>query len=163
MEDKNFLSKIIKEICNENLIPLGVFQKGNSRLYLDDNGYFFTVIEFQPSSWTIGTYLNIGLTFLWNQSDALCFAFSRQLAARYGKFVEYKNEAQFRAELKNPFQFFLLRQMMLNIQFRLKKLKNAAGFLIQTRLKHSIMTTTSVFLNKPDNIFLLTVSGAEHG
>lgn len=100
MEDKNFLSKIIKEICNENLIPLGVFQKGNSRLYLDDNGYFFTIIEFQPSSWTIGTYLNIGLTFLWNQSDALCFAFSRQPAARYGKFVEYKNEAQFRTELK---------------------------------------------------------------
>lgn len=100
MEDKNFLSKIIREICNETLIPLGVFQKGNSRLYLDDNGYFFTVIEFHPSSWAIGTYLNIGLTFLWSQSDVLCFAFSRQPAARYGKFVEYKNEAQFRAELK---------------------------------------------------------------
>lgn len=100
MEEKNSLSKIIREICNEDLIPLGVFQKGNSRLYLDDNGYFFTVIEFQPSSWTIGTYLNIGLTFLWNQSNALCFAFSRKPAARYGKFVEYKNEAQFKAELK---------------------------------------------------------------
>ncbi len=101
MEDKNIHSKIIKQVCKEILIPLGVFQKGSSRLYLDDNGYFFTVVEFQPSSWNCGTYLNIGLTFLWdyNQSDVLYFTFSRQPAARYGKFVEYKNESQFRKEI----------------------------------------------------------------
>ena len=101
MDEKNIHSKIIKQVCREILIPLGVFQKGTSRLYLDDNDYFFTVIEFQPSNWDRGTYLNIGLTFLWdyNQSDVLYFAFSRQPAARYGKFVEYKNEAQFRKEI----------------------------------------------------------------
>ena len=101
MEDKNIHSKIIKQICKEILIPLGVFQKGTSRLYLDDNDYFFTVVEFQPSNWDRGTYLNIGLTFLWdyNQSDVLYFTFSRQPAARYGKFVEYKNETQFRKEI----------------------------------------------------------------
>lgn len=103
MEDKNIHLKIIKQVCKEILIPLGVFQKGSSRLYLDDNGYFFTVVEFQPSSWNCGTYLNIGLTFLWdyNQSDVLYFDFSRQPAARYGKFVEYKNETQFRKEIIN--------------------------------------------------------------
>lgn len=101
MEDRNVQSKIIKQVCKEVLIPLGVFQKGTSRLYIDDNGYFFTVIEFQPSNWGKGTYLNIGLTFLWdnNQSDVLYFGFSRQPAARYGKFVEYKNETQFRNEV----------------------------------------------------------------
>ena len=84
MEDNNIHSKIINQVCREVLIPLGVFQKGASRLYLDDNDYFFTVIEFQPSTWSKGTYLNIGLTFLWNynQSDVLSFAFSRQPAAR---------------------------------------------------------------------------------
>ena len=103
MEDKNIHSKIIKQVCKEILIPLGIFQKGTSRLYLDDNDYFFTVVEFQPSNWDSGTYLNIGLTFLWyyNQSDILYFAFSRQPAARYGKFVEYKNETQFRKEIIN--------------------------------------------------------------
>ena len=103
MEDKNIHSKIIKQVCKEILIPLGVFQKGTSRLYLDDNDYFFTVVEFQPSNWDRGTYLNIGLTFLWgyNQSDVLYFTFSRQPAARYGKFVEYKNETQFRNEIIN--------------------------------------------------------------
>ena len=101
MEDKNIHSKIIKQVCKEILIPLGVFQKGTSRLYLDDNDYFFTVVEFQPSNWDRGTYLNIGLTFLWgyNQSDVLYFTFSRQPAARYGKFVEYKNETQFRKKI----------------------------------------------------------------
>lgn len=101
MEDKNIQSKIIKQVCKEVLIPLGVFQKGTSRLYIDDNGYFFTIIEFQPSSWNKGTYLNIGLTFLWdsNQSDVLYFGFSRQPAARYGKFVEYQNEMQFKNEV----------------------------------------------------------------
>ena len=46
MEDNNIHSKIINQVCREVLIPLGVFQKGASRLYLDDNDYFFTVIEF---------------------------------------------------------------------------------------------------------------------
>lgn len=103
MENKNIHSKIIKQVCKEILIPLGVFQKGTSRLYLDDNDYFFTVAEFQPSNWDRGTYLNIGLTFLWdyNQSDVLYFAFSRQIASRYSKFVEYKNETQFRNEIIN--------------------------------------------------------------
>ena len=103
MEYKNIHSKIIKQVCKEILIPLEVFQKGTSRLYLDDNDYFFTVVEFQPSNWDRGTYLNIGLTFLWdyNQSDVLYFEFSRQPAARYGKFVEYKNETQFRKEIIN--------------------------------------------------------------
>lgn len=103
MEDKNIHSKIIKQVCKEILIPLGIFQKGTSRLYLDDNDYFFTVVEFQPSNWDRGTYLNIGLTFLWdyNQSDVLYFEFSRQPAARYGKFVEYKNETQFKKEIIN--------------------------------------------------------------
>lgn len=103
MEDKNNHSKIISQVCKEILIPLGVFQKGTSRIYLDDNDYFFTVIEFQPSNWNRGSYLNIGLTFLWdyNKSDVLYYAFSRQPAARYGKFVEYKNETQFRKEITN--------------------------------------------------------------
>ena len=101
MEDKTIHSKIIKQVCKEILIPIGVFQKGTSRIYLDDNDYFFTVIEFQPSSWDRGTYLNIGITFLWgdNQPDILGFGFSRQIASRYGKFIRYENEVQFRNEI----------------------------------------------------------------
>ena len=41
-------NRIIQQLCREALLPLGVFQKGSSRTYLDDNDTFFTVIEFQP-------------------------------------------------------------------------------------------------------------------
>ena len=102
MEDKNIHSNILKQVCKELLLPLGIFQKGSSRIYLDDNGYFFTVIEFQPSGWSRGTYLNIGLTFLWEHVDedvSLTFTFSRGLSPRYGNFVAYKNETQFRQEV----------------------------------------------------------------
>lgn len=100
MEDKNVHSKIIKQVCKEILIPLGVFQKGTSRVYLDDNDYFFTVIEFQPSCWSRGTYLNIGLIFLWKYNpDLLPLDFPREIGGRYSEFVQYENEIQFRNEV----------------------------------------------------------------
>lgn len=101
MEDKNIHSKIIKQVCKEVLFPIGVFQKGTSRLYIDDNDYFFTLIEFQPSGYDRGTYLNIGLTFLWEypQTDILSFGFPRRIAGRYAEFAAYENEAQFRGEV----------------------------------------------------------------
>lgn len=49
MGQNNSINRIIKKLCNE-IFPCEVFQKGNSRVYLDDNGYFFTMIEFQPYS-----------------------------------------------------------------------------------------------------------------
>ena len=49
MNQYNNINKIIKKLCKE-IFPSDVFQKGNSRVYLDDNGYYFTVIEFQPYS-----------------------------------------------------------------------------------------------------------------
>lgn len=103
MEDKTLHSKVINQICKEVLVSIGLFQKGTSRIYLDDNDYFFTVVEFQPSSWEKGTYLNIGLTFLWehDQPDTLTFEFSRQVAGRYGEFVRFENEMQFRNEVTN--------------------------------------------------------------
>lgn len=49
MNQGNNVNKIIKRLCQE-IFPRDVFQKGNSRVYLDDNGYYFTMIEFQPYS-----------------------------------------------------------------------------------------------------------------
>ena len=86
-------NQIIKQVCKEILLPIGVFQKGTSRVYLDDNGYFFTVIEFQPSANGTGTYLNVGLHFLWNERDCLSYDFPREF--RIGSLVVYENDAQF--------------------------------------------------------------------
>ena len=88
-------SKIIRQLCKEFLLPLGAFQKGTSRIYIDDNGYFFTVVEFQPSGYAKGTFLNIALHFLWNEREYLSFDYPYGASIRVRDFVEYQNDAQF--------------------------------------------------------------------
>ena len=92
-------TQIIKQLCKDTLLPLGVFQKGTSRTYIDDNGYFFTVIEFQPSAYAKGTYLNTALHFLWNERDHISFDFPFGEDIRVKKFVEYQNDEQFTHEV----------------------------------------------------------------
>ena len=97
-------NQIIKQLCKDVLLPLGVFQKGTSRIYVDDNGYFFTVIEFQPSAHAKGTYLNVALHFLWNERNYLSFDFPFGADARVKNFVEYQNDEQFAHEVSQHIQ-----------------------------------------------------------
>lgn len=96
MEQNNIHAEIIHQVCREVLLPIGVFQKGSSRMYLDDNGYFFTLIEFQPSAWAKGAYLNIGVHFLWHGQECLTFDLG---GSRVKDFVEFQNEQQFRSAM----------------------------------------------------------------
>ena len=91
--------QIIRQLCKETLLPLGVFQKGTSRIYVDDNGYFFTVLEFQPSGFAKGTHFNIALHFLWNKRDHFSFDFPFGADIRVKNFVEYQNNEQFTREV----------------------------------------------------------------
>ena len=92
-------TQIIKQLCKDVLLPLGVFQKGTSRIYIDDNGYFFTVLEFQPSAYVKGTYLNTALHFLWNERNHISFDFPFGADIRVKNFVEYQNDEQFTHEV----------------------------------------------------------------
>ena len=91
----DMVNRIIKQVCEEILLPLGVFQKGTSRTYIDDNGYFLTILEFQPSAYVKGTYLNVALHFLWNGREALSLDFPFGQEVRIKGFVEYQNDEQF--------------------------------------------------------------------
>lgn len=94
------ITKIIKRLCGQTL-PQGVFQKGSSRVFLDDNGYYFTMIEFQPYSLSKGTFLNVGMSFLFQKNDYLPFSYSFNNDTRVGKcFIEYLNDAQFEKEVR---------------------------------------------------------------
>lgn len=84
-------SKIINKVAREVLKPLGVKRKGQSRTWLDDNGWWLLVIEFQPSSWSKGTYLNVGIHWLWHPKEY----FSFDLGYREAGYVEYKSNSQF--------------------------------------------------------------------
>ena len=62
-------SKIIARVAKETLAPLGLFQKGSSRTWTDDHGWWIVVIEFQPSGFGKGSYLNVGAMWLWHEKD----------------------------------------------------------------------------------------------
>lgn len=93
-------NKIIRNAAKDVLTPIGVFQKGQSRIWIDDNGWFLTVIEFQPSGWAKGAYLNIGIHFLWTRKDDTSFDYSFGHDARVHNHIEFTgDEAEFYSQL----------------------------------------------------------------
>jgi hypothetical protein len=55
------------------LRALGVQQKGRSRTWIGDRGWWLIVLEFQPSIRGSGAYLNVGEQHLWSERDHLAF------------------------------------------------------------------------------------------
>ena len=88
-------SRIIQQMCRETLLPLGVFQKGRSRIYIDDNHAFFTVIEFQPSGFSTGTYLNVGIHPLWELPMRKHLTLISENGSRIRPFLPFETEEQF--------------------------------------------------------------------
>ncbi|WP_341919429.1 hypothetical protein [Hydrocarboniphaga effusa] len=66
-------SALITASARAALRPIGCTQKGRSRTWLDDHGWWVAVIEFQPSAWARGSYLNVGVCWLWSMKGFLSF------------------------------------------------------------------------------------------
>jgi len=93
-------SKLITAAARETLRPLGMVQKGRSRTWLDDHGWWLGVVEFQPSSFSRGSYLNVGVNWLWNPKDYVSFDYGDRVhfedeSARGDQYVEYESDEQF--------------------------------------------------------------------
>lgn len=98
--ENNDINKIIKKLCKE-ILPQDVFQKSDTRVYYDDNGYYLTVVEFQPYSLEKGTFLNAGVSFLFDKSDYISYSYSYDDNIRIGrKFIKYINDSQFESEVR---------------------------------------------------------------
>lgn len=63
----------IRDAAREDLAPLGLVQKGRSRIWLDDHAWYLIQVEFQPSGFGKGSYLNVGAMWLWSPKDFLSF------------------------------------------------------------------------------------------
>lgn len=70
---KDIHSTILTAAAREILRPMGLLQKGRSRTWMDDRQWWVGVVEFQPSSWSRGTYLNVGCHWLWHGGSGLGF------------------------------------------------------------------------------------------
>jgi hypothetical protein len=61
MDHNNDIAAAAKSV----LAPLGCVRKGRSRVWLDDHGWWVGVIEFQPSGFSKGSYLNVAASYMW--------------------------------------------------------------------------------------------------
>ena len=84
-------NKLLKKIAKERLLPHGIIQQGKSRSFLYDNGWWTIIIEFQSSSFSKGTYLNIGVDFNFYPREDFAFTYGY----REKGFESVKDEKQF--------------------------------------------------------------------
>jgi hypothetical protein len=82
---------LLTEAARRHLRPLGLQQRGRSRLWLGDHGWWLAVVEFQPSSWGKGSYLNVAAMWLWVEKEYVSFDYG----SRVEDFARFEDEAQF--------------------------------------------------------------------
>lgn len=80
---------LLRRVVGERLAGLGLKQRGRSRTWLDDHGWWLIVVEFQPSGWAKGTYCNVGTQHLWLAQDHLAFGDHERVVGPSGEFVAY--------------------------------------------------------------------------
>jgi hypothetical protein len=88
-------SRLITAAAREVLRPLGLVQQGRSRLWYADHDWYLINVEFQPSSFTRGSFVNVGVQWLWNVADQRVFHFGHRLWWKDGDFYEYESDEQF--------------------------------------------------------------------
>jgi hypothetical protein len=97
-------SRLITIAAREVLRPMGLAQKGRSRTWLDDNGWWLGVVEFQPSGFSKGSYLNVAVMWLWDELDYIAFHKNHRVMWRdpegIAQFVEFESEQQFAPEAR---------------------------------------------------------------
>lgn len=92
-------NKLIKQVGKSVLNPLGLFQRGNSRMWIDDNGWCLTWLAFDSSAWSKGSHLSVGVSYLWRSSEWLAVDYYRK-DWRLCEFVEFTgNEEAFYKEI----------------------------------------------------------------
>ena len=83
--------QIIAAAAKTALAPIGFWRKGRSRLWLADNGFWLNVVEFQPSAWSTGSYMNACAHWLWGLVDVLSLD---QIEGQYRSFVSFAPPAR---------------------------------------------------------------------
>lgn len=82
---------LLARAARKHLAGIGVQRKGQSRVWYKDHGWWLAVVEFQPSAWSKGSYLNVAAMWLWNAKDYWSF----DEGGRVETFHEFKDTDQF--------------------------------------------------------------------
>jgi hypothetical protein len=84
---------ILQRVMREAFRPHGLLQKGRSRVWFGDRGWWVTVVELQPSGWSKGSYLNVGAMWLVYPQQHVTFHDGYRRGGN--EFLEFKDAAQF--------------------------------------------------------------------
>ncbi|MFJ5776324.1 hypothetical protein [Streptomyces sp. NPDC093094] len=84
-------SRLIGTAAGAQLRPLGLRRQGRSRLWLDDQGWWLGVVEFSPPKWGQGSGLQVGVMWLWQDTEYFSFNVSAQEIGRQ----DFRHEDQF--------------------------------------------------------------------
>ena len=107
-------TRLVTRAARQVLQPMGLGQKGRSRTWIDDHRWWLIVVEFQPSGFTQGTYLNVGVNWLWWAKAYLSFDYGSRVRwttttdpirladgdLHTTDFVAYRDERQFDHEVR---------------------------------------------------------------
>ena len=129
--------KIISETVKRFLVPEGFFQKGSSRIWLEDRGYYFILVEFQPSTFAKGAYLNVGVSFLFETNSDLDSTLPYDIGGRISGFVEYRDDITFQKEME---RFAALAMKQVRAYRKLDKLDHAQKLLQKAARRKSNAT-----------------------
>jgi hypothetical protein len=89
--------KLLAAAAKLALEPIGCRRKGQSRIWLSDERSWIIVVEFQPSGFSRGSYLNVAPMWLWRLLDVPGLSFDYG-PVRVANYVEFCNEKQFTTE-----------------------------------------------------------------
>lgn len=95
MAKVNEHGRIIAAAAKAALGPLGLRRKGQSRIWYSDQRFWVIFVEFQPSGWSKGSYLNIGIRWLWHAESGI------DQWDRPVDFVPFENAEQFAPLMKD--------------------------------------------------------------
>ncbi|MGV9641667.1 hypothetical protein [Streptomyces sp. NPDC003514] len=84
-------SRLVAEAARTRLRPLGLRQRGRSRLWLDDHGWWLGLVEFPSPTWSQGSGLQVGAMWLWQDFDHFAFNVGERLSGS----EDYRSEEQF--------------------------------------------------------------------
>jgi hypothetical protein len=91
MSRSDEIGKTIATAAKAALLPLGCQRIRKSRSWISDQRFWLIVIEFQPSSWQKGTYLNVGAMWLWRARKGHAF----HVGYRIADFIPFYSPEQF--------------------------------------------------------------------
>ncbi|SFN56512.1 hypothetical protein SAMN05421594_3264 [Chryseobacterium oleae] len=119
-------SKIINKTAKKVFRPYDIKQKGKSRIWLDDKGWYTTVIEFQPFTGREGSTLNVGINFNWHEQVYFSFDIG---SGQDVDFIEYDgNEDRFSKEIEKLCDLALNK--VLEYRENLQNIQKAKPFIL---------------------------------